>query len=203
MPTAEVLSIVRDAYENIGFDKIVCLSHANEPMLDPRLSMLAREVKGIGRFKQVICFSNGEFLTKELAQQLDGAFDSIYFTLYYDLEERERQIRSMFNITDVVLVDPHHIATHFSPKFDIPALVAENIDNICREPQLRIIFNHKAELLFCCDEVASNFNFGNHYEHTIKELWFGEQYQRLTKTLLSHGGRRAIPYCSTCPRKGQ
>jgi len=202
MPLDLIVDIVIEA-RNMGFDQTVCLSHANEPLMDPRLPDIARLVKKIGRFRKVICFSNGELLTPDLAKELDGAFDAIHFALYYDAEKREQEIRALFKTTKPVFVDPVHIATHYSPKFDVEALAAEYIDNPCYEPQIRIIFNYKGELLFCCEEVASNFDLGSYPEKSIKELWFGEKYQSLVKTLRYRGGRRALPYCSTCPRKGQ
>jgi len=92
-----------------------------------------------------------------------------------------------------------HIATHFSPAFDVKTLISENIDHPCREPELHCIINHKGQYLLCCDDVIGNFDLGTFPEVGLKEYWYGKRME-IEKTLINVGGRRNYSYCSTCPR---
>ena len=203
MPTETILNLVRDSMA-LGFNGVVCLSHYNEPLYDDRLVELGREIKKMGEFGGIFFHSNGDLLTEEMAAELDGVFDEIDFTIYdsnlQDIHNKQAWITSLFQETEIVFCDSKHSITHFSPTANVEELSNRNINRPCFEPLYRIIFNHKGELLFCCDEVFGNFDLGSYPDKPIEELWLGEKYQSLMEAVSKPGGRRKLPYCSTCPR---
>ena len=72
----EALRQVRD----MKFTGGVRLSHYNEPLMDERLPDLAWLVREYG-YKPHIN-TDGDFITPELAEKLDGAFEEIIVSLY-------------------------------------------------------------------------------------------------------------------------
>ena len=200
LPTEYILEIVKQAYE-MGFDYKINLSHYNEPLLDKRMASLCRDIKKIGNFTDVAFHSNGDFITEELAEELDGAPDRIAFTLYGPdeiIKERQEWISSLFKETKLDFLDKHHIPTHNSPIFDVATLAKQHINNICVEPQIRFIFNHRGEMLLCCEEMVSVFNLGRFPDKSVEELWYNaQQYIDVLKT---KGGRKQFSLCKTCPR---
>jgi len=201
----EVIQEALNQCVEMGFTGGVCLSHYNEPLMDARIEEIARMVKSYGKFSPVFLNTNGDFLTKEIAEGLDGWLDKMLISLYMPepkRSERAEWIKSLFHKTDAQpLIQSDHIATHFSPAFDVKKLAEEHIDNKCDEPQVRVVINSQRQYLLCCDDVIGNFDLGTFPEVSINDYWFGDKHQQIVKDLKVNGGRRKYPYCSTCPRR--
>ena len=187
--------------KKLGFTGKICLSHYNEPLIDDRLPKIAKLVKSYGFY--VFCNSNGDFLDEELAEELDGNLDKIIVSLYMKepmKSERARWIRKLFHKTYVEIITmSDHIATHFSPAFDVVGLAQQNKDHPCSEAEIRVIINHRGQYLLCCDDVVGNFDLGTFPETSIQDFWYGEKHTQLALALRNSGGR-THPYCQTCPR---
>lgn len=200
----EVIKEALDQCTELGFAGGVCLSHYNEPLMDERLPEIAELVKSYGQFNLVFINTNGDFLTEELAQDLDGLLDKMIVTLYMDepvKSQRAEWIKSLFQSTYVeIITQSNHIATHFSPVFDVKELAEKHKNHTCPEPRIRVIINHRRQYLLCCDDVIGNFDLGTFPEISIKDCWFGEKHMSIMNTLNTAGGRLNYSYCSTCPR---
>ena len=202
------MDVIKKAFDQcaeIGFDGSVCLSHYNEPLLDSRLPDIVRLAKSYSQFHSVFLNSNGDLLTPELSKELDGVLDKIIVSLYMEepmKSERAELLSSYFHKTEAQMnTMSDHIATHFSPGFDVVALAEENKFYPCREPQMRVVINHRRQFLLCCDDVVGNFDLGTFPETSIKDYWFGEKHSKIVKDLAGIGGRTKYDYCYTCPRR--
>jgi len=202
------MGIIKEAFDQcaeMGFDGSICLSHYNEPLIDPRLPDIVRLAKSYPRFYSVFLNTNGDLLTPELAKELDGGLDKIIVSLYMEeprKSERAELLSSYFHKTEAQMnIMSDHIATHFSPSFDVKRLAEENRYYPCREPQIRVIINHRRQFLLCCDDVVGNFNLGTFPELSIDDYWNGERHFEIMRNLARIGGRRRYDYCYTCPRR--
>jgi MoaA/NifB/PqqE/SkfB family radical SAM enzyme len=204
LPT-EIIEEALDEVAEMGFTSGVCLSHYNEPLMDERIVYIANMVKSYGLFKPIFLNTNGDFLTEELARALDGVLDRILVSLYMDepkKSERARWIESIFHTTEAIpLTHSTHIATHFSPAFDVVSLAVNHRDNKCDEPKVRVVISHNRQFLLCCDDVVGNFDLGTFPETSIKDYWFGEKHTQIVRDLAERGGRRKHDYCASCPRR--
>ena len=187
----------------IGFRGGVCLSHYNEPTMDERLPEIARRVRAYPELGRVFFNTNGDFMTEEMAAELDGVLDRIIVTLYMKdpkKSERAEWMRSLFKTTRLDLItEPHHTPTHFTPAYDLPVLIEKAQGMNCAQPQVRVIINHRRDYLLCCDDVIGNFDLDKFPDVGIEEHWFGK-HKTLADTLARPGGRADLPYCMTCPR---
>jgi MoaA/NifB/PqqE/SkfB family radical SAM enzyme len=184
------MEIIEEALEQcveIGFNGPVWLSHYNEPLMDKRIPQIAEMVKDFNHFSMVALNTNGDFINEELAEELDGKLDKMIVTLYMDEPTKSYRagwIKSLFHSTHVeIITQSEHIATHFSPAFDITELIKKNHMKPCSEPQIRVIINQ-----------------GTFPETSIKDFWFGEYHMKILNDLKETGGRLRHPYCATCPR---
>jgi hypothetical protein len=181
-----------------GFKSQVCLNYYNEPLMDPRIVDIAKMLKK-GRVGYLYICTNGDFLTKELAEQLDGVLDRITVSLYCGRKKRRLRaphFESMFKKTRV-WIKGTHMETHFNPKG------TRLIERICGQQRsnTRLVVNHKGQYLMCCDDLTNEFGFGTFPETTLKEYWFGEKHSKIMGDLQIPGGRKKYKYCQTCPRK--
>lgn len=198
---ADVIEEALRQVREMGFTGGVRLSHFNEPLMDERLSDLAKLVQSYG-YKAYIN-TDGDFITPELAEKLDGAFEEIIVSLYMKepkKSERAEWIPTLFKKTNMVMItQSDHIPSHFSPKFDVKGLAKEYVENPCIEPAMRLIVNHRGQFTLCCEDVIGNFDLGTFPETSIKEYWFGK-HAEIELKLRERGGRHWHSYCEACPK---
>lgn len=185
----------------MGFEGGIRLSHYNEPTMDERLPDLARLVQSYG-YKAYIN-TDGDFITPELAEKLDGAFEEIIVTLYMKepkKSERAMWIPTLFKETKIQIITmSDHIPSHFSPKFDVAGMARAYVENPCIEPAMRCIINHRGQFTLCCEDVVGNFDLGKFPETSIKDYWFGK-HAEIEMKLRQPGGRHWHSYCEACPK---
>lgn len=199
-----IRKIMEDA-RSMGFRRDLCLSFYNEPTMDPRLPDIV-DMATAYPFRNIFMHSNGDLMTQELAQKLDGKLTWIYFSIYADQpakQNREQQIKSWFTKTDVRFGTAQHGLTHYGPVADRDSIIAAALDKTCGEPLDRFVINHRGEMSMCCDDMGGNFDLGNVNDNCLYDLWFGERHQRLAKQLQRRGGRRGLKFCESCPRPHQ
>lgn len=196
----DVIEAALDQANHLGFGGGVRLSHFNEPMMDERLPELGWLVRSYG-YKPYLN-SNGDFLTEDLAYQLDGVFEQIIVALYMKdpvRSQRAEWIPSLFKRTEIQISFGEHVPSHFSPKFDVKYLAQQNQNNTCREPEMRLIINHRRQYLLCCEDLIGTFDLGTFPEISLKDYWFGKRAE-IQERLLVHGGRKWHPHCASCPK---
>jgi radical SAM protein with 4Fe4S-binding SPASM domain len=202
MPTGMVEKILSDAHAS-GFRGSVCLQHYNEPLMDDRIEQFGRFAQELGGFFEVFISTNADYITEKRAAELDGIFTRLSVALYMDepkKKERQQWLQSVFTKTKLEFTGGGHIATHFSPTFDVATLAKAHVEHPCSLPLERFILNHRGDMLLCCDDMIGNFDLGNVKDQTIHELWYGKKHQKIVKDLLRAGGRKKYAYCSNCPR---
>lgn len=202
LPTETIEAALGQAIA-LGFRGPLCFQHYNEPLQDPRIAELGRFAKKLP-FSQVFICSNADLLDDEKIKEIDGVFDVIQIALYNMNElqqaKREQWLLERFVKTGLYFTKGIHIPTHFSPRFDVKALARSFLFNPCYQPQVRMIINHKGQMLMCCDDLVGNFDLGIFPLMSLEELWFSDRHQEMMLTLQQPGGRTVYPYCASCPR---
>lgn len=207
----ELFAKVIDEAVALGYRGAVNLQHFNEPFQDPRIGRLAAYAKAQGVFSEVYMHSNGDLVTRRKAAEVDGVLDMIRIALYDETggqpmpepaaSERRALIASWFTRTRLEWTDGLHVITHFSPYVNLDEAIAAARPMACRrEVGLRMIIDHRGEMLLCCDDIAGLWGLGNIADHTLEELWFGEKHMSILATLAEPGGREAYGFCRICPR---
>jgi len=206
-PNYMPLGVIKGALDQcveLGFTGSVILNHYNEPLMDKRLPEIIGMVRAYPQWKSVWFHSNGDLLTPELAERLDGTLDRIVFTLYQDepiKSKRAEWIRSLFPNTYLdINTYSEHITTHFSPRPELQEMIERHKNNPCTEAERRVAINHAGNYLLCCDDMVGHFQLGSFPELSIADYWFGEKHTQIVMDLRQSGGRLKYSHCATCPR---
>lgn len=186
----------------MGFRGGVCLSFYNEPTMDERLPQIAHKVRAYPQLSTVHMNSNADFITPELAAELDGALDFIIVTLYMGepiKSERAAWLPTLFEKTKLRITDRPHEPTHFTPAYNLEKLITIAQKLSCDQPTIRLTINHRREYMLCCDDLIGNFQLGTYPEIGIEEYWNG-RHASIADVLAVPGGRAFHHYCMSCPR---
>jgi radical SAM protein with 4Fe4S-binding SPASM domain len=209
-----IYSVMRQSYE-MGC-RAVCLQHYNEPLEDSRLPHIAALSKSLG-FDQIMVATNADYMTPELAGELDGVFTKLDISLYptfkypykrvagadvgpQEPEQRKAWLQTLFHKTALHFTPSVHVPSHFDPVHPVIELAAKYATHPCDEPKSRLIVNHRGQMLLCCQDVIGLFELGSVHETPIEELWYSERHQSFIEALESKGGRSVHPHCLACPQ---
>lgn len=199
----EQIKLIFDQAKYMGFKKDIGLSHFNEPLSDPRIVDILKLAKSYN-FRNIFFHSNGDLLTKELAEKIDGLVNWITFSVYAEgpaKTKREQEIKSYFSKTNVRFTVGKLGLTHYGPTEELDEVIKSVIDLSCPEPQHRMVINHKGQMEFCCEDIGGNFDLGSVSENnSLYDLWNNVDFQNKVKQLMRKGGRRGLKHCENCPR---
>ena len=202
LPEEVIYDLAKQTYE-MGFERTVCLSHYNEPLLDHRLFQIVTGIKSVGSFQEIVIHTNGDLIDEEMAENINSHFDRIVVAVYHDdMYKRFARMDELAKLIDsniLQFIAPEHIPTHYSPGFDLETIIDMYEEYPCHDLS-RFIINHKGQMNFCCDDLCGQFDLGTFPETSAKDLWYSEKHTQLVEQLANPGGRKGIPVCEICPR---
>jgi radical SAM protein with 4Fe4S-binding SPASM domain len=120
-----------------------------------------------------------------------------------DNEEQWEDFRSLFEpIVDAVAYVDYleHNGQHNKERTLV--LLGSGKNKFCC-PQLwqRMFVHPDGVATVCCIDSARELQVGNVFEKSVKEIWLGEEYQKL-RNLHAAGRSNEIPACARCPLAG-
>jgi radical SAM protein with 4Fe4S-binding SPASM domain len=196
MPLPVIQRVLTELWK-MGYRDIVGLNQYNEPLMDDRLTEIARFARILG-FKRVTIITNGDLLTPGLAKELDG--NVTYITVSgYDKTTSIEEIRGWFKKTHVSMSSGHHRLSHYSPSRTLNAAIERFRTHPCYRHSRNFIVNHQGDCLMCCEEIVPQFDIGNVYRQPLADIWNGSRRQQIIRDLSQPGGRLKYAHCSICP----
>jgi hypothetical protein len=200
-----ILDLVWQAHA-LGFRNSICLSHFNEPLLDPRLPEIARSIRQIGQFRELFLHSNADALTEDMAAELDGLMDRIVFAVYIKNDHfrmaREEWIASLFKHTFIQFTGGIHRPVPYAEVFPLEQLIASQIDTPCLVPTERLVVDYRGQVHLCCADVIDTLGLPSFPESSVAEIVANELLNSTIDSLSQAGGRRHVALCQICPAPG-
>ena len=183
----------------MGYNGRLCLSFFNEPLLDKRIPEFADYSRRKGLKPYLV--TNGDFLSKDVASQLDGSLYRIVVSIYGPdpNNTRKKNISSMFSKTPIKYKGDHSVS-HFMKIEDYKKCVERTSSCGCQEPSQKMIIKYNGDSAMCCEDVANNFDIGNIFNRSLSDIWFDKNRQYISNRLKKRGGRMLFKYCRSCPR---
>ncbi len=59
--------------------------------------------------------------------------------------------------------------------------------SICKYPFLHLEIDFDGYVYCCCPDYTNFYSFGNIFEQSFKEIWFGEKWQKFREDIVAHG----------------
>ena len=195
MPTEKVYDLINQAAE-IGWRGPIHFSHYSEPLYDPRFVDFCRYAKSKDLVPEL--FTNGSLLTKELVEKIDGLVP--YIVLSFNAPGSQRFWQSLFKQSRVRITKSYQVLIWNPRKELLEESIKQVIDKPCVGPLFSAFrINYDGQMSMCYADFNNEFGLLNAYEHTLEELWWGDEHVRAVKEMSKPGSRRERALCSVCP----
>jgi MoaA/NifB/PqqE/SkfB family radical SAM enzyme len=186
-----------DEAANMGWNGPIHLSHYSEPLLDPRIFKFAKYAADYGMVPEL--FTNGILLTSETIKKVDGLFP--YVILSFRTPGDKKYWQSQFKKSRVRTTENYAVLIWGPDK----ELLHKSIDDVRDEPCINQPFiafriNYNGQMSMCYADLNNEFGLLNAFEHSLEELWFGEEHTRAIQALSQRGSRQKFNLCRQCPR---
>jgi len=195
MPTGKVYDLIDQAVD-MGWSGPIHFSHYSEPLADPRFMEFSQYALKKGLSPEL--FTNGELLTKELVKQIDGVIP--YVVLSFASPGSQRFWGSVFKKSKVRITSNYQVLI-WNPRKD---LLEKSIARVKGKPCVGPLFsafriNYDGQMSMCYADFNNEFGLLNAFNHTLEELWFGDEHVQAVEEMSVSGARKKRKLCSVCP----
>ena len=151
--------------------------------------------------------TNGDVLRKKphLISLLDGIVYGFCIGLYDVKTEREKHaemdyFRLAFKKTIIRFSLPQEacLIRQNTKIYDDFEKDPEVLNLPCTQPQNFLHIRYDGNISLCCEDDQCNFNLGNAFEKSIKDIWWSDKHLMLARELAKPGGRHKFTVCNTC-----
>lgn len=205
MPIKHVYNIINQA-NKLGYKGIIKLHRLSEPLIDPRYLEIATYIKNNTEMK-LFDDTNGDILRKKphLIPLLDGVVFGFTIGLYDVKTEEEKHnemnyFRSVFKKSMIRFSLPQEacLIRQNSKIYDEVYKDTDALNLPCFQPQKFLHIRYDGNVSLCCEDDQCNFDLGNAFEQSIKDIWWSDKHIMLARELAKPGGRHKFNVCNTC-----
>ena len=213
MPTARIHDLL-DQAQAMGFRGAVGFHHYSEPLLDTRNLQLAQAA--LDRGMKPWLHTNGDILKRSDA--LCDAVKEVYGLIVmglYDYETNaelevakrywnDRLAGATIEFSAIRNSGPRTVHSMGIPRALVPTDAHMVLPDLtydgapCHRPLLRLIIQYDGEMCACCEDTYGDFDLGNAFHQTLRQLWYSEPHIRMTEDLIA-GRRDRYSLCRNCP----
>jgi len=170
-----------------------------EPLLDSRLPDLMSYTRRKLPFAQIKIFTNGDFLSKEIFDELiKKGVDDFHITQHSkSMPKNLKRFFNQLNLKDWEKIQYQNIdEIQLSSREGLIPL--KNIKKLekCDFPSNTLIIDYKGRVLLCCDDYLSKYSFGDVNNEKLIDIWKKEEYTKVRRNLIN--GIFNLDICKNC-----
>ena len=172
-----------------------------EPLLDKRLPELIKYV----RCKLPNCYismsTNGDFLKREICEELIKCGIDRFIVTNYDDEEN-----STLNMLAAKF--PYYIYLRSYKEIGLVDRAGEilkrnkSLKTPCLRPSAQLVINWSGDVVLCCQDYYGQYTFGNVKESHLMSIWNNEKF-KMFRDDLAQGKRSNVNICKFCDYHGE
>jgi hypothetical protein len=196
MPTSMVEDLIGQAAD-MGWAGPIHFGFYSEPLHDERFVRFARYAKKRALVPEL--HTNGAYLTDELIKDLDGLLG--YVALSFNSPGSLDYWQERFKRTKVKLTSAYQILIWNSNTELLDAAIEKAKGTPCTgPPMVAFRIQYTGQMAMCYADLNNEFGLLNATDHSLEELWFGEEHVRAVKEMSQPGSRERRKLCSVCPQ---
>jgi radical SAM protein with 4Fe4S-binding SPASM domain len=203
----EMFALALRRLAEIEWTGIVAYHWYNEPLLDPRLEAMVYRTKEVLPKSMPRIYTNGDYLTIELAQRLIRAGVVNFSVSDHNLHQESnwhRRIKeivdrfpSYFTVNRIFPVNADYLLNNRGGLVDIPEGARENVTHsncTCIEGNLTI--DYLGRVYLCGNDYLRDYEMGDIRRQGLREIWDDSYYKQLRRELRK--GIARVPMCKRC-----
>jgi radical SAM protein with 4Fe4S-binding SPASM domain len=187
--------------QSIKFSGVINYHFYNEPLLDKRLPEFVRYVNKHLPSCVSRVFSNGDFLTLDLADELiDAGVSDLNITIHdFKAEDLLKKLGPVLEkYPGYISVTSLHGKPLLNRGGAIDVDLLDKKDN-CIDPLVILQVDYKGNVLLCCNDYYREHSFGNITNKNISQIWQGDEFVKLRRELRE--GIAELEICRACMGK--
>lgn len=196
MPTNMVENLIGQIAD-MGWKGPIHFAFYSEPLHDERFTRFARYAKSRGLTPEL--HTNGSYLTPTLIRKIDGllGYVSLSFNSPGSLEYWQRK----FKKTKVSLSLAYQVLI-WNPNTKLLNVAIERARGTpcINPPMIAFRIQYTGQMAMCYADLNNEFGLLNATDHSLEELWFGDEHVRAIKEMSQPGSRTKRKLCSICPQ---
>lgn len=183
------------------FSGRIALHFFNEPLLDTEIVDKVRRLAEAAPRATIEINSNGDFLTKQLAERLfDAGLGFMLVTAYNDramarLQKLRNQLGRRERRRIVMMRAPAFVGNRAGTLDHLA--IPETLAADCFHPSYKLVINYKGEAVICTNDYFGKSIMGNIAEQSLLEIWRGPAFTEVRRLLRRHE-RHMLPTCVGC-----
>lgn len=196
MSTRMVLRLIDEAAA-MGWKGPIHFSHYSEPLVDDRFVQFCKYA--ISRGLKPELYTNGSLLTPELIRELNPILP--YVVISFNSPGSQRYWNSRFNGPRVRIDNAYQVLIWNPDKDKLRAAIDRARGTPCTgPPMIAFRINYDGQMSMCYADFNNEFGLLNAKDHSLEELWFGEEHTRAVNEMAWPGSRAKRKLCSVCPQ---
>ena len=179
----------------------ISLHFFNEPLLDKEIVTKVHRIAQAVPRASIEIFSNGDFLTPELAKRLFDAGLSFMLVTAYNERAMKRLLamRPQFSARTrrrIVMRRGEVLLNNRAGSLADLAII-EPLKADCFQPSYHMNINYKGEVVICSSDYYAASLMGNIAEHSLLEIWRGPLFEK-ARQILRQRKRHRLLSCQGC-----
>ena len=178
----------------------------NEPLLDPKIVERHRYARE--RLPKAIMhlYTNGTLLTIDVFKSILEYLDELIIDNYQSELKLIKPCREIADFCEthpeykkkatIVLRNPKEILSSRGGDAPNRKQIHDFGDDCCTQPFKQLEIRAEGKCSLCCADPLGKVTLGDIKENTLREIWYGEEYQRIREAITK--GRRHVPHCMNC-----
>lgn len=196
MSTSMVEDLI-DQVADMGWSGPIHFALYSEPLHDERFVRFAKYARKKGLMPEL--HTNGSYLTDEIIKEIDGLLG--YVSISFNSPGNGEFWRSKFKKTKVKVNQNYQILIWNTNAELLNASIEKARGTPCMgPPMVAFRIKYDGQMMFCYADMNNEFELLNAYDHSLEELWFGEEHVKAIKEMSQPGSREKRRLCSICPQ---
>jgi len=195
MSTKMVLDLLRQA-RDMGWTGPVHFSHYSEPLLDPRFISFVNSAVRYGLKPEL--YTNGNHLSVDIIKKIDGIVD--YIVISFRTPGTQDYWQSKFKKSKVNTCESYHVLIWNPNKPLLERAINDAKGKPCVGPLFSAFrINYDGQMSMCYADFNNEFKLLNAKDHSLEEMWFGDEHVNAVKEMSRLGARDGRKLCRECP----
>lgn len=176
----------------IAFSGRLSFHFYNEPLMRKDLEVLVASARAALPLAHIVLYTNGDLLTDGRYHSLLDAGIDFFMVTRHDSEPMKPRLHQRVQFP---------LDLDISGRAGAVVSVTEPLRRACHAPSEMLIVMVNGDVILCHEDARREVVIGNLDQSTLRDIWFGEEMERLRYQLVRGNRQEAGTVCARCDHR--